>query len=275
MIHTHFYSVCELTAYIDWSYFFHAWGFPSHVERMKKSHQATEAIKLRQDAIELLDKWEKESYRTCFRIALHKAFGDEDDIVLPDLNMRIPLLRQQHSLSGEPSLCLSDFVRPLSLGIPDCIGIFASTVDAQMEQEYKEDDYLHLLAQTLADRLAEATAEIGHLQTRREWWGYAPEENLSSEELFKEHYQGIRPAVGYPSLPDQSLIFELDKILDFKSMGISLTENGAMSPHGSTCGLMLAHAQARHFSVGKVGEDQLRDYAQRRNADISWLRKFL
>ena len=175
---------------------------------------------------------------------------------------------------GAPCLCLSDFVRPRSQGISDQIGIFASTVDARLEQSFPTDDYMHLLAQTLADRLAEATAELGHLLTRREWWGYAPDENLSVDELFMEKYQGKRPAVGYPSIPDQSINFLIDELIDLKSLGITLTESGAMRPHASTSGLMLAHPATRHFSVGQVGEDQLRDYAARRGVSVEWLRRF-
>ena len=127
----------------------------------------------------------------------------------------------------------------------------------------------------VADRLAEATAELGHLQTRREWWGYAPDEHLTLDELFAEKYQGKRPAVGYPSLPDQSICFLLSDLLDFPSLGIKLTENGAMIPHASTCGFVFSHPAACHFSVGKIGEDQLQDYARRRGVEAHSLRKFL
>ncbi len=131
------------------------------------------------------------------------------------------------------------------------------------------------MEQTVADRLAEATAECGHELVRRQIWAYAPDENLQPQELFAEHYQGKRPAIGYPSLPDQSLNFLLGDILDFHSMGISLTENGAMIPHASTSGLMLSHPQCRLFSIGTIGEDQLQDYARRRGMEAEMLRRFL
>ena len=137
------------------------------------------------------------------------------------------------------------------------------------------DDYHRLLAQTLADRLAEATAEMGHQEVRRRLWGYAPDEAFSPEELFQEKYQGRRPAVGYPSLPDQSLNFLLDRVLDFSSLDVSLTENGAMQPHASTSGLILAHPATRHFAVGPISEEQLLDYARRRGEDPEWLRRFM
>ena len=150
-----------------------------------------------------------------------------------------------------------------------------STVDHEVEELFPDDSYRHLLCQTLADRLAEATAERGHQMVRREWWGYAPDEHLSIEELFQERYVGKRPAVGYPSLPDQSLTFILSDVLDFPSLGVSLTEHGAMMPHATTSGLILAHPASCHFSVGKIGHDQFLDYARRRGVSPEWLKPFL
>ena len=138
-----------------------------------------------------------------------------------------------------------------------------------------EDDYKRMLVQTLSDRLAEATAEKLHEDVRKKLWGYAPDENLSVKDLHNEKYQGIRPAVGYPSLPDQSVNFLLDELLDMKQIGISLTENGMMKPHASVCGLMFAHPASRYFSIGKIGEDQLADYAARRGMSIEETKKFL
>jgi cobalamin-dependent methionine synthase I len=132
-----------------------------------------------------------------------------------------------------------------------------------------------MMAQLLADRLAEATAERMHQEVRTRYWGYAPDEQLSSDELHMEHFQGIRPAVGYPSLPDASLNFLLDRLLDMSQIGIRLTESGAMRPHASVSGLMMAHPQARYFSIGKIGDDQLADYARRRGIPLQLARKFL
>ena len=144
-----------------------------------------------------------------------------------------------------------------------------------MERLYAEDDYKRMLVQTLSDRLAEATAEKLHEDVRKKLWGYATDENLSIKDLHNEKYQGIRPAVGYPSLPDQSVNFLLDELLDMKQIGISLTENGMMKPHASVCGLMFAHPASRYFSIGKIGEDQLADYAARRGMSIEETKKFL
>jgi cobalamin-dependent methionine synthase I len=197
---------------------------------------------------------------------LFEAHSVDDDIVLygdkgEGDKFILPLLRQQKP----PYLCLADFLPPVSMRA-ETMGIFASTVPFRVND---------LLEQTLADRLAEASAERGHEIIRKDIWGYAPDENLTPEEMFAEHYQGRRPAVGYPSLPDQSLNFVLADLLDFSSLGISITENGAMIPHASTTGLMVSHPQCRHFRVGSIGEDQLADYAERRGIAPDVLRKFI
>ena len=215
------------------------------------------------------------AYHTHGVVNIMDANADGDDLLLN--SKRFPRLRQQTAKLKEddPFLCLSDFVRPLSSGITDKIGAFATTVDAEMELLYAEDDYKRMLVQTLSDRLAEATAEKLHEDVRKKLWGYAPDENLSVKDLHNEKYQGIRPAVGYPSLPDQSVNFLLDELLDMKQIGISLTENGMMKPHASVCGLMFAHPASRYFSIGKIGEDQLADYAARRGMSIEETKKFL
>ena len=132
-----------------------------------------------------------------------------------------------------------------------------------------------MLSQTLCDRLAEATTELMHLQVRRTYWGYASNEDLPIEDLLVGKYQGIRPAIGYPSLPDTSVNFLLDSLLHMARIGISLTETGMMRPHASVSGLMIAHPMARYFELGPIGEDQLRDYARRRGLPEKTVRRFL
>lgn len=132
-----------------------------------------------------------------------------------------------------------------------------------------------MLSQTIADRLAEATTEKFHEDVRKKYWGYAADEQLTIKDLLAERYQGIRPAVGYPSIPDTSVNFLLYELLDMKGIGISLTESGMMKPHASVSGFMFAHPQSRYFEVGKIDEDQLEDYARRRNQPVELLRKFL
>ena len=287
MTYIRHYPIHEAASYINWLYFFHAWGFPSRYSSIAKVHgcvacrqnwlqafpeeereRAEQAMKLFDEAQQLLRKWDEAGYYTTFSVRLFEANSNGEDIVLLESGQRIPFLRQQNAEEGKPCLCLADFVRPLSSCIPDKIGVFASTVPNSIPIEGLEESLV-------ADRLAEATAELGHLQTRREWWGYAPDEHFTLDELFAEKYQGKRPAVGYPSLPDQSICFLLSDLLDFPSLGIKLTENGAMIPHASTCGFVFSHPAACHFSVGKIGEDQLQDYARRRGVEAHSLRKFL
>ena len=204
------------------------------------------------------------------------AYSDGDDIIVSG-NKRIPMLRQQEVGSGYRSL--ADYVAPLasaaSSSLTSKIGLFATSADMGLETDFASDAYQKMMAQLLADRLAEAAAEVLHLQVRKHLWGYAPDENFSIADMLVEKFQGIRPAVGYPSLPDTSLNFVLDDLLDMKQIGIRLTESGAMKPHASVSGLMLAHPEARYFNLGKIGEDQLRDYARRRGLPIEICRKFL
>ena len=214
------------------------------------------------------------TYKTHAVCRLCEANSDGDNLILDGI--RLPLLRQQIiKKSGDPYLCLSDFVRPASSGITDTVGVFATTVDAAMEHLYEDDPFKRMLVQTLADRLAEATAEYFHEQVRKTIWGYAPDENLSMKDLLIENYQGIRPAIGYPSLPDQSINFILDKLLDFSSVGIKLTEHGAMLPHASVSGLMISHPQSHYFAIGKIDEYQLADYAERKGCTLEEAKKYL
>ncbi|WP_291539609.1 vitamin B12 dependent-methionine synthase activation domain-containing protein [Bacteroides sp.] len=264
------YAIHDVTPYINWIYFFHAWGFqPKEDDRAK----AAEAMQLLKEANRMLNQLD-ETYHVHAIFRLCKANADGDNLLLD--GTRFPLLRQQipHP-DGSPFLCLSDFVRPLASGTPDTVGIFAASCDGEVELLYEDDPYKRMLVQTLADRLAEAATEKMHEYVRKVAWGYAKDENLSIPELLKEKFQGIRPAVGYPSLPDQSVNFLLNELLHMQQIGITLTENGAMRPHATVCGLMLAHPAARYFAVGKIGNDQLEDYARRRGMPINEVRKFL
>ena len=260
------YGIHEVNRYINWSYFFHAWGF------QPRDMQSPEAKQLLQEANQMLTLL-NENFQTHAIFKLAEANSEDNDVWIE--NTRFPFLRQQTAKEGKPYLCLSDFIRPKSQEIKDYIGLFATTVDAKMEQLYPEDHYQHLLEKTLSDRLAEATAEKLHETVRKTIWGYAPDEQLSIEQLHNEEFQGIRPAVCYPSLPDQSVNFLLDELLDMQQIGIHLTENGMMQPHASVSGLMLAHPASRYFSIGKIDEEQLHDYASRRRLPVEQMRKFL
>ena len=188
---------------------------------------------------------------------LMDAYADGDDLLLD--GVRFPLLRQQtHVREDDPYLCLSDFVRPLEQGIADTVGAFATTIDEEMEKPFEDDEYNRML-----------------IHIRKHVWGYAPDENLSMQQLLNEEYQGIRPAIGYPSLPDISTSHILDELLQLKRIGIRLTENGMMQPHASVSGLMFAHPAAHYFSVGKIDQTQLADYAERRGKSVAEMRKYL
>lgn len=287
------YRIHDVAPYINWIYFFHAWGFQPRYAGIADIHgceachamwlssfseeerpKAAEAIQLYKEACNMLNHLDEEGHTVHSLFRLCRANSDGDNFIIEDT--LFPLLRQQtpHS-DGTPYLCLSDFIRPLSSGITDTIGLFASTAGQAAEKSYSNDPYQHLLAQTLADRLAEAATEKMHEYVRKYAWGYAPNESLTIPELLAEKFQGIRPAVGYPSLPDQSISFLLDQLLNMKQIGITLTENGAMHPHASVCGLMISHPAAHYFSIGAVDDEQLNDYAQRRQIPACEMRKFL
>ena len=304
------YRISELIPFINWLYFYHAWGLSGKPKADKE--------KIKQEALQMLASWE-EKYHTHAIFKLFEVGSEGDDLIffLPstseengisgtseengisgtsggngtpgtsgiesngieekkEKNLRFPMLRQQHpSAPGEPNLCLADFIRPLSQGIRDQIGVFCTSVDGTIIDVYRHDDYLNMMAQTLSDRLAEATAEKLHEEVRKEYWGYAPDENLTIEQQHREEYQGIRPAIGYPSLPDTSANFLINQLLDMKQIGIRLTETGMMTPHASVSGLMFSHPKARYFELGKIGDDQLRDYARRRGVPVELMRRFL
>ena len=263
------YSVGQVAPYINWLYFYHAWQVGPGKEREN----------LRADAERMLQRLDN-TYRTHAVTALYSACSDHDDIVLGA--ERIPCLRQQTLGPDGCCLSLADFVRPAQGAVAAAddnvagrVALFAATVDTAMETDLRSDAYERMLSQTLADRLAEATAEVLHREVRCSLWGYAPQERLDTDALLRGDYQGIRPAVGYPSLPDTSLNFLLERLLRMSEIGIRLTETGAMRPHASVSGLMLAHPAARYFDLGRIDETQLADYARRRGMPAALMRRFL
>lgn len=282
----------EVVPYIHWSYFFHAWGFSPRFATIADVHGcdacramwlasfpeeerrcAAEAMQLYKEACRMLVSLDTH-YTAQALCRLCEAYADGDDLVLDGI--RFPLLRQQtKQADNDHYLCLSDFVRPFSPDVSDCVGVFVASVRGDEGLSDSADPYRNMLVQTLADRLAEAAAERMHEHVRRHFWGYAPDERLTVRQLHNEAFQGIRPAVGYPSLPDQSVNFILDSLLDFSSIGVSLTEHGAMNPHASVSGLMLAHPAARYFSIGRISYEQLSDYALRRSMPVEKMAKFL
>ena len=253
------YDIHQLKPYINWDYFFYAWGM--------HNKPLDERQKLQEEAVSVLTDLEGK-YKAYALFRLVDAHSEGDDIVLGD-GRRIPLLRQQQP--GSECLCLADFLHPEH----DRIGLFATSVDMGLEKDFDHDTYLKMMVQLLADRLAEAAAECMHESVRKTYWGYAPDEQLTMQQLHAEQFQGIRPAVGYPSLPDTSLNFVLNEVLDFHQIGIRLTESGAMKPHASVSGLMISHPAAHYFLLGTIGRDQMTDYARRRGLPVEVVRKFL
>jgi len=261
------YDISELKPYINWPYFFFAWQL----------HQEEEKQRMRCEAEEMLEMLQG-NYRAHAVFNLYEAYSEEDDIFVEcgEGSVRIPLLRQQQK--GSQYLCLADFVatkETAQSSVGSMVGVFATSADIGLETDFDSDPYQKMLVQLLADRLAEAAAECMHEEVRKNYWGYALDEHLSMADLHQERFQGIRPAVGYPSLPDTSLNFVIDTLIGMKQIGIRLTESGAMRPHASVSGLMLAHPQAHYFNIGKIGLDQLRDYASRRGLPVEVMKKFL
>ena len=215
------------------------------------------------------------------------AASDGDDVIVFSDESRVRALERLHFLrqqrakaDGQPQLCLADFVAPASSGIRDYIGVFAVTAGLGMERlvarfEADHDDYRAILAKALADRLAEAFAEMLHARARRDW-GYGRGESLTHDDLIHERYRGIRPAPGYPASPDHTEKRTLFALADpDRAAGIVLTESFAMSPPASVSGLYFSHPEARYFTVGKIGKDQLAAYALRKAASLTEMERWL
>ena len=252
------YDITTLTPYINWAYFFFAWQLKDEEQKARIKSEAEAFL------FSIKDRYYAHAL---FRIV--DAHAEGDDIVMEENGVHLPFLRQQEA--GSKFLCLADFVSREA----DQVGLFATSVDAGMETDFDNDPYDKMMAQLLADRLAEAAAERMHEEVRKHYWGYAKDEQLSIHDMQLEKFVGIRPAVGYPSLPDTSMNFLLNDLLDMQQIGITLTESGAMRPHASVSGLMLSHPEAHYFNIGRIGVDQLEDYAQRRQMSIINMRKFL
>ena len=278
----------ELLPFVDWSPFFRSWDlhgrYPDILEDEKVGEQARE---LWADAQVILDKILNEKLLKAKAIlGLFPAnSNDRDDIILDKDGEEFVFrtLRQQLKKSaGKEYFALSDFIAPQSTGKQDYIGAFAVTAGFGTDElvkyyEARNDDYSTIIAKALADRFAEAFAEFLHWKVRKEYWGYAADESLSNEELIDEEYKGIRPAPGYPACPDhleRATIWELLKVKE--TIGIELMDAGlAMYPTAAVSGYYFANAKAKYFGVGKICEDQLKDYAERKGVDEEFAKKWL
>ncbi len=284
------YNLAEIRDYIDWTFFYHAWELKGkYPEILDHPEKGEEAQALFRDAQTLLDRviHEKQIEANAV-IGIFPAHASGDDILLySDEERKFPVctlnqVRQQteKTTSGK-HVSLADFIAPLQSGKRDYIGLMAVTAGAGMDvylEEYNRghDDYRAIMIKTLADRLAEAFTELLHEKIRKEYWGFAKGEKLSMEELFRTKYQGIRPAFGYPSCPDHS---EKRKVFDLLGVegriGIRLTDNFSMTPAASVCAMVLAHPASSYVDIGKIGIDQVKDYAKRKGIGLEEAEKWL
>ncbi len=284
----------EIAAFIDWTPFFQTWELHGPFPRILEDEVVgKEASELYQSAQAMLEKIIGENWFTAkASLGFWPAATEGDDILLYEYaadgsenrnkeKSRLVQLRQQNTkAAGLPNFCLSDFVAEKESGIADYLGGFAVSIfgaeEKAKEFEKDHDDYNAIMVKALADRLAEAFAEFLHQKVRKEYWAYASQEDLSNEELIKEKYTGIRPAPGYPACPDHTLKEVLFREMQVtEQTGIRLTESLAMYPAASVSGFYFAHPQARYFGLGKIGKDQLEDYASRKGISLSEAERWL
>ncbi|MBN2485875.1 MAG: methionine synthase [Bacteroidales bacterium] len=284
------YPLAEIREYINWVFFFVVWQlrgkFPEILDDPKFGK---EARSLFADANKLLDRIEKEKLLKASGVVgifPANSVGDDIEVYADESKQQIlatfrNLRNQVRKDDGNPNLCLSDFIAPKDSGITDYLGAFAVTAGLGVDKLVKEfeaahDDYNSIMVKALADRLAEAFTEVLHEKTRREYWGYAPSELLTKDELFLEKYSGIRPAHGYPACPDHSEKQTLFNLLGAEnSAGICLTESFSMVPAASVSGLIFANPQSKYFFVAKIGKDQVEDYADRKGVSAEIVEKWL
>ena len=280
------YSLAEIAEFIDWQPFFITWEMHGKFPDILKDSTIGEAASsLYNDAKQLLqtvvkEKWLEAKAAIGFWPA-NKIAADTVDVLTAKKTLQLEFLRQQvKKAPGQPNLSLADFIAPAAMPYQDHIGAFAVTI-AGIEPHIKRfeaahDDYNKIMLQALADRLAEAFAELLHQKTRLEYWGYATNEHLTKEQLIHEEYLGIRPAPGYPACPDHTEKYKLFELLGGeKATGITLTESLAMYPASSVSGWYFAHPESKYFGIGKIEKDQLDDYAKRKGMDIEEATKWL
>ncbi len=284
------YLIEEISKFINWTMFFKAWklnGIYPHI--FNDPEKGQEAKKLFSDAQDLLDRIIKEKTlkaKAVFGIFPANSIGNDIEIYSEinknNIITKFHFLRnQEKKKDNEPNLCLSDFIIDKGKNIDDYIGCFAATTGLGIEKYIKEfeadnDDYNIIMVKIIADRLVEAFSELLHYKVRTEYWGYEENTEPNITEILKGRYTGIRPAPGYSACPEHSekkIIFEL--LQAEEKTNISLTENSAMNPAASVCGYYFASPKAKYFNIGKIGEDQLLDYAKRKNISVKEAEKYL
>jgi len=282
------YPLEEIAAYIDWTPFFHSWEMKgSYPKIFTDPERGPEAKKLFDDAQQMLKKAIAGRWLTAKAVVgFYPANAVDDDIEVYSDEKRSTALTKFHTIrqqtkkpAGQANVALADFVKPK--GHADYVGGFAVSTGFGIERKLAEfekqhDDYSSIMLKALADRLAEALAELMHKRVRKEFWAYAQNENLSTEELIQETYRGIRPAPGYPAQPDHTEKITLWKLLDVeKSTGITLTESLAMYPTAAVSGLYFAHPQSHYFGIGKITKEQVEDYSRRKQMKVEEIEKWL
>jgi 5-methyltetrahydrofolate--homocysteine methyltransferase len=284
------YPIADIRKYISWMFFFIVWQLKGkYPDILNDPQKGEEARKLLADANKLLDYIQENNLieaNGVLGILPANSIGDDIEIYRDESRKEVisvfrNLRNQTAKENCEPNLCLSDFIAPKESGIADYLGVFAVTAGIgvdKLKKEYKAnlDDYNIIMIEALADRLAEAFTELLHEKVRKEYWGYASDENLGIDDLLYEKYKGIRPAHGYPACPDHTEKYTLFNLLNVtENTGISLTESCSMVPGASVSGLMFAHPKAQYFYVDKISHDQAQDYARRKNMPIESLEKWL
>jgi len=284
------YPLEELRNYIDWTFFFHSWKIPGkYPEIFNDPLKGEEARKLFNDAQNMIEEViSKKMLQANGVFGFYPARSVGEDVLIYKDEQRKKQLSALHFLrnqekkeEGIPNLSLADFIAPQASGIMDYIGIFAVTAGIGIEKWVKHyenalDDYSSFMLKFMADRLAEAFAERLHERVRKEFWGYVPDENIPVSNLLKEEYQGIRPAPGYPGCPEHSEKRTIFNLLDAEqNAGITLTENFAMYPAAAVSGYYFSHEFSRYFNLGKVSEEQVEDYARRKNIPVELAKKYL
>jgi len=285
------FDLSKLVDYIDWTPFFRTWELAGKYPAILSDKVVgKEATKLFSDAKILLAQILNENLLTAkavFGIFLANSTNDDDVEIYADadrkaINTKVVTLRQQtKKKEGIPNIALADFVAPKETGIEDYMGAFCvstgfGTAEMAAEFEKDHDDYNSIMIKALADRLAEAFAEYLHEKVRKEYWGYASDEVLSNNELIKEEYKGIRPAPGYPACPDHTEKLTIWELLQVKeTIGVELTDSLAMWPAASVSGYYFANENSKYFGVGKITEEQVKDFAKRKNMDLETAKKWL
>ena len=287
-------DLATLANYIDWGPFFQTWDlagpFPAILTDPVVGESASNVYREAQAMLKKMIDGRWLTANGVMAILPANSVNDDDiEIYTDESRSEVAFvyygLRQQTEkpvIDGvaRPNQCLADFVAPKTSGITDYIGLFAVTSGIGIEKHEKRfedanDDYSSIMLKALADRFAEAFAEYLHERVRKELWAYAPDEHLDTGALIGEAYQGIRPAPGYPACPEHTVKADMFRILEAEDIGMSLTESFAMFPGASVSGFYFAHPQSKYFTVGKIGEDQLRDMARRRNVSVEQLQSWL